>query len=582
MLRLIFTHLPERRAQLLGILALTLIQAMFASVSIATLIPLTQAVLGSSTKSIWFLRYVPEGLLARPDLLFVIFGGLLILKVLVAIMCQSWSGYLTEKLRTEWQITLAERLIYQPYALLVRGNRGAMISDLTQQTTSGASFVLRYLGYASNAIVLSSVICAMALVQWQVAILVPLLGLAGWYTIGRLYYRWAHKLGRRAVTYNRMLTSELTETLSGVKDVKITTSEPFKIANIKHAARLSLINKLWTRMAGAVPTNGAELVFGLGIIVVFAVVGPDREHLNRILPVVVFFSAGLARALMLAANVLSLRFAAVNQLPAFLRVTTQLLYGSNVDKRTTGGLPICRIETPIRFEGVSFSYDPATAEEAPCVLQNLDFELPLGKIVCLFGASGSGKTTIVDLIMRLYEVEAGRITANGRDIREFDLRAWRHRIGYVGQDPYLFHGTIEDNIRLGDEAFTPDELRMALANAAALEFVEGLPQGLETFVGSQGAALSGGQKRRIALARALVRNPSLLILDETTNALDEDMERDLIASLSTASDLMILLISHRAVSAQWAHLSFALGEGRLRPITEPKIRTFGPVRAAST
>ena len=568
MLRRILLNLPSRRAQLVSILALTLLEALFASVSITMLIPLTQAVLGATSEGVWLLRYVPAALLERPDHLFLLFGSLLVLKVLVGTARQAWSAYLSEKLRTEWQTTLAERMIWQPYAALVQSRRGEMISDLTQQTAAGSTFVLRYLTYLANVIVLTFVICAMGLVQWRAMLVLALVAVAGWFTVGRPYYQWAQRLGRRAVAYNQMLASEIVETLAGIKEVKTSTSEPFRIGNIRRIARLSLVNKLWTRIAEAAPMNGAEALFGVGIIVTFAVVGSDRE-LNSILPLVVFFSAALLRTLSLSASVVSLRFAVVNQLPAFVNVTTRLLPGATASETANGGVPIKRIDTPIRFESVSFAYSTCSSEPAVQLLQELDFELPRGKVVCLFGPSGSGKTTIVDLIMRLFHAGKGRIAANGRDIREFELRAWRRVIGYVGQEPYLFNGTIEENIRLGEQTFGPGELRQAAARASALEFIEALPQGFATPVGDQGAALSGGQKRRIALARALVRCPSVLILDETTNALDEEMERQLIAMLRKQEDLTVLVVSHRDVSAQSADISYELHEGRLRQRARP-------------
>lgn len=582
MLRLILTYLPGRRGQLIGILALTLLEALFASFSIAMLIPLTQAVLGSKTDGVWLVRHVPDQLLARPDLLFLMFGGLLVLKVLASVLRQAWSGYLSEKLRTEWQVMLTERLVWQPYADLVRANRGETISDLTQQTATGSVFVLRYLTYLANVIVLIFVLGAMVIVQWQVMLVLPLLLVAAWYTGGRRYYIWAQKLGRRAVSYNQMLASEITETLSGIKEVKITASEPYRIGNIKRIARLALVNKLWTRLAEAAPVNGAELVFGLGVMTAFLLIGADRDQLARVLPLIVFVSAGLLRALTLAASVVSLRFAVVNQLPAFIHVSKRLLTHPVSQEQASGKVMLQTITTSVRFERVAFAYYPGPGEGDPPrqVLRDVDLELSPGKVICLFGPSGSGKTTIVDLLMRLFDPCGGRITANGRDIRDYDLSSWRRAIGYVGQEPYLFFGTIEDNIRLGDASFTPAEVRNAAAKASALLFIEALPQGFATPVGDQGAALSGGQKRRIALARALIRDPRLLILDETTNALDEDMERDLIASLSNSGDLCILLISHRAVSAQLADEVYAVDGGHVLRSTNYPVAFPVPARLA--
>ena len=186
--------------------------------------------------------------------------------------------------------------------------------------------------------------------------------------------------------------------------------------------------------------------------------------------------------------------------------------------------------------------------------------------------------------MRLFEPCSGRITANGRDIRDYDVSSWRRTIGYVGQEPYLFFGSIEDEFGWATPG-SPRTISAVPPPSIGGAVHRGPLQGFATPVGDQGAALSGGQKRRIALARALIRNPSLLILDETTNAFDEEMERELIQSLSASARLCILVVSHRAVSArlpmwstQWmADASFrskalcpALVSPPSRPVTTAK------------
>lgn len=169
-----------------------------------------------------------------------------------------------------------------------------------------------------------------------------------------------------------------------------------------------------------------------------------------------------------------------------------------------------------KFENVTFYYpkDPSRI-----VLQNLDLELDINK-TGLVGESGCGKSTVLQLVMRFYDPIEGRITLDGVDLRDLDLIWLREQIGYVGQEPVLFATTIKENLLFGNEKASDDEIDEALRKAQAYDFVYGLEQKLDTYVGEGGGQLSGGQKQRIAIARAILREPKILLLDEATSALD--------------------------------------------------------------
>lgn len=174
----------------------------------------------------------------------------------------------------------------------------------------------------------------------------------------------------------------------------------------------------------------------------------------------------------------------------------------------------------IAFHNVSFQYD-----QTKSILRNLSFSAPLNTVTALVGPSGGGKTTIFSLIERFYEPSEGKITFNDEDISSFDLRSWRHKIGYVSQESPLLSGTIADNMMYGMEEIPSEEQLKAAAQAAnALTFIEELPNGFQTEVGERGMKLSGGQRQRIAIARALLHNPQILLLDEATSNLDSGSE----------------------------------------------------------
>ncbi|MBP2493860.1 ATP-binding cassette subfamily B protein [Methylobacterium sp. PvP062] len=211
----------------------------------------------------------------------------------------------------------------------------------------------------------------------------------------------------------------------------------------------------------------------------------------------------------------------------------------------------------IRFEGVGFGYGPGRP-----VFSGLDLAVAAGETVAFVGPSGVGKTTLCALLPRFYEVEAGRITVDGLDIRDITLASLRRQIGIVQQDVFLFAGTIRENIAYGRLDATEAEIDAAARRARLGGLIDGLPEGLDTVVGERGVRLSGGQKQRIAIARVFLKNPPILILDEATSALDTETEREIQRALAElARGRTTLVIAHRLATVRDADRIVVLGEG---------------------
>ncbi len=196
----------------------------------------------------------------------------------------------------------------------------------------------------------------------------------------------------------------------------------------------------------------------------------------------------------------------------------------------------------IRFEEVDFSYN----DEGDKVLQRVSLTVPAGKRVALVGPSGGGKTTMCSLIPRFYDINGGRITIDGTDIREYTVRSLREKVGVVQQDVYLFSGSVRENISYGRPGATDEEIIDAAKRAGAHDFIMSLPKGYDTYVGERGVKLSGGQKQRISIARVFLKNPPILILDEATSALDNESERIVQRSLEElAVGRTSVIVAHR-------------------------------------
>ena len=211
--------------------------------------------------------------------------------------------------------------------------------------------------------------------------------------------------------------------------------------------------------------------------------------------------------------------------------------------------PLNDVRGLVSFEDVSFHY----SDDDTLVLSNVSFQIPAGKSIALAGPSGSGKTTICSLLPRFYDVSSGRITIDGKDIRDLTLESLRNQIGIVQQDVYLFCGTIKENIAYGKPNASMDEIVDAARKANIHDFIESLPDGYDTFVGERGTRLSGGQKQRISIARVFLKNPPILILDEATSALDNESERWIQQSLDVlAKNRTTITIAHRLSTIQGA------------------------------
>ncbi len=222
-------------------------------------------------------------------------------------------------------------------------------------------------------------------------------------------------------------------------------------------------------------------------------------------------------------------------------------------------LPVETVRGEVEFENVTFAYQ----DRLP-VVKNLSLHIPAGNTIAIVGSTGSGKSTLVKLLLRLYELHTGSITLDGIDLQNLNLRDLRRCIGLVSQDVFLFHGTVAENIAYGSFDATEQEIIMAAKVAEAHEFITHLPQGYATIVGERGQKLSGGQRQRIAIARAVLKNPPILILDEATSAVDNETEAAIQRSLERITvNRTTIAIAHRLSTIRNANCIYVMEHGKL-------------------
>jgi ATP-binding cassette subfamily B protein/subfamily B ATP-binding cassette protein MsbA len=283
------------------------------------------------------------------------------------------------------------------------------------------------------------------------------------------------------------------------------------------------------------------------------------DGLGAVLPTVLVFVFVVARLVPRLGNLNRVRASLHASWPAVVYLT-EFLRKDNKHLDRRDGKPFGGLKTGLEFRGVSLEY---TAAERSAV-RGLNFTLPRGGTLAIVGESGAGKSSVVDMILGLFEPTEGKILIDGVPLSEIDMKSWRQRIGIVNQDTFMFAANIRDNITFARPDASEEEVIEAARVAQAHDFICELESGYDTVLGDRGYRLSGGQRQRLALARAFVRNPDLLILDEATSDLDSNSERLLQEALERfGSDRTVIMIAHRLSTVRNVYKILVMSEGRV-------------------
>lgn len=356
-----------------------------------------------------------------------------------------------------------------------------------------------------------------------------------------------------------LLNSQLGNNLSGIATIKSYTAEAHESERIRSESdRYRQSNRRAIRLSSAfVPLIRMAIMAGFIAIMLFGGYQALAGNLNvGVYSLLVFMTQRLLWPLTRLGTTLDLYqrgMASTRRVLDLLDTEAEIVGG-------TAPLPRSSVRGDVAFENVTFCY---RGDRRP-VIRNLTLRVPAGQTAAIVGATGAGKSTVIKLLLRFYDVQQGRVCLDGHDLRTLKLDDLRHAVGLVSQDVFLFHGTVRENIAYGKFGASLEEIVEAAKVAEAHDFIMALPQGYDTIVGERGQKLSGGQRQRISIARAVLSDPPVLILDEATSAVDNETEAAIQRSLARiVLNRTTLVIAHRLSTVRHADRIFVLDQGEL-------------------
>ena len=404
------------------------------------------------------------------------------------------------------------------------------------------------------------------MISWQVTLaalvtgVLLIRGLRGYVAMSR-------SAGESQTTLTKSLTRRLVEALQGMKPMKAMAREDLfwpllegEAEGLNDAQRRNVIASETMRLF---QEPIVTLVLAGGFVVLLTATG--RSFSSIIVLAFVFYR------LLTNINTLQMRYQVTTVgVSAFWSLREQIDEARAAEERHPGGAEPPALTDGIELRDVSFSYGDLQ------VLDGLQLRIPASEITALIGQSGSGKSTILDLIAGLRRPDGGEVHLDGVPLEEIDLRAWRRKIGYVPQEVFLFHDTVRRNVTLGDDSISDERVEEALRASGSWDFVGRNSEGIHALIAPQGSNLSGGQRQRLAIARALVKEPALLILDEATTGLDTATEAAILETLaSLRGRVTILAVSHQPALRATADHTIVLRDGQIAEDTAPLVLEGG-------
>lgn len=495
---------------------------------------------------------------------------------------QRWcSAHVGEGLIYDLRAALFAKMQRMPLAFFTRTPTGAITSRLTTDVVGAQTAVTTTLGsVVSNVVVLVTTLIAMVALEWRLTLL-ALAVLPLFFLPARRVGIRLQEISRNQMQHNAAMSTQMTErfNVSGALLVKLfgrpgaeqSTFERRAAAVRDEGIRSAMYGRVFFVALGLIGAVGSAVIYGVGahLVVSGSITSGTLVALAALVLRVYSPLNGLTNA----------RVDLMTSMVSFERVFEVLDAPEPIQERP-GAVDLVGPTGRLEFDDVRFRYPPAVATAIASLEQHgtehdpdvdvlcaVDLHVAPGETVAIVGASGAGKSTLVSLIPRLYDVTSGAVRIDGHDVRDLTLDSLRAAVGFVSQDPHLFHESIGDNLRYAAPDASAAALVEACRSARIHDTIAALPDGYDTVVGERGYRLSGGEKQRVAIARLLLKDPAVMVLDEATSHLDNDNEAHVQAALDEAmSGRTAIVIAHRLTTVRDADRIAVLDGGRFAEI----------------
>ena len=489
------------------------------------------------------------------SLLFIL---LVILTFVVSMIYRYMSFYVTKKVITRTKRTIFEKLVRNDYQYYVENKRGEIIYSVVTAPSQIRRFLETITSMVSDSIIVFTIMGTLFFIS-TTAVAIILAGAFIFICVVRVVGRkFSFRLGHLQMRSMQGENEVISGYIQGLRQIRSVSGDAYWQRQYNEA-----LDKLWDKYIRLsffrmLPGTTLQFMFFIGLaILVIVLYYLYQEDFLYIIPLMGTF---VFSAMKVIPRLASLSHQYMNIMDNWPNLETifDFLNDTRYHNIVDGSRNFDLLKSDVILENIFFSY-----YEGQGLIKGVSLTIKRKKITALVGHSGSGKSTIVSLLLRYYDVDEGRILLNGYDLREFRKESFLNKVGYVSQDTFIYNASICENISFGGD-YDDEEIIEAAKKANIHDFIRSLPEGYDSIVGDQGIKLSGGEKQRIAIARALVRNPELLVLDEATSNLDNESEAIVQDSINRISEnITTFIIAHRLSTIRKADTIYVMSYGRI-------------------